>query len=121
VTTALLVVAALAALWRAERVLTAALKTKAELQVKELELQGRRVALEEKRMSASLEPDEIPIDLRARYMGETQDWAREQVRSLIQQLYAQHKNWDSVRADLTQLDAESASASGGWSQTTVMS
>lgn len=82
-----------------------------------LALEERRLALEEKRLSANLEPEEIPIDLQMRYNGETEVWAREQVKGLIQELFGRHKNWDAVRAELQRLDSVANGSEAGWSQT----
>lgn len=82
-----------------------------------LALEERRLALEEKRLASNLEPEEIPIDLQMRYNGETEPWAREQVKGLIQELFGRHKNWDAVRAELQRLDSVANGAEAGWSQT----
>lgn len=87
------------------------------LEERKLALEERRLAMEEKRLAANLEPEEIPVDLQMRYNGETEPWAREQVKGLIQELFGRHKSWDAVRAELQRLDSVANGAEAGWSQT----
>lgn len=87
------------------------------LEERKLALEERRLAMEEKRLAANLEPEEVPVDLQMRYNGETEPWAREQVKGLIQELFGRHKSWDAVRAELQRLDAVADGSTAGWSQT----
>ena len=109
----------LGVLWRVEGVLRQAAEARRQLQERELALRERELALLEQRQAASLEPDEMPVDLMMRCAAETEDWAREQLRSLVQQLYSKHKNWDSVRTELMKLDMIASNADAGWSLTRV--
>ncbi len=101
----------------AAAVLTQWLRDRRAIEEKKLALEERRLALEEQRSASTLDPEEVPVDLQMRCNAETEDWAREQLRSLVTQLYAKHKNWDSVRTELYKLDMVSASAEHGWSIT----
>lgn len=92
-------------------------ETARALEERKLALEERRLAMEEKRLAANLEPEEIPVDLQMRYNGETEVWAREQVKGLIQELFGRHKNWDAVRAELQRLDSVANGSEAGWSQT----
>ena len=87
------------------------------LEGRRLDIEERRLRLDESRGAASLDPEEMPVDLLMRCEQETEEWAREQLRSLVRQLYAQHKNWDSVRLELSKLDMQAVHAEPGWSIT----
>lgn len=93
----------------------------AAVRAQELALEERRLAIEERRVVATLEPEGVPVDLLQRITAETEDWAREQVRTLVTQLYQRHGNWDTVRLELARADAVtlpmgwSQTRSGGWS------
>jgi hypothetical protein len=87
------------------------------IEERRLALEERRLAMEEKRLAANLEPEEIPADLQMRFTRETEPWAREQVKGLIQELFGRHKSWDAVRAELQRLDTVAEGSPAGWSQT----
>ena len=105
--------------WRVEAGVRLMAKQRVQLRERELALRERELALQEERQRASLDPEDMPIDLAMRCESETEDWARAQLRSLVQQLYGKFKNWDSVRTELMKLDMVSASAEHGWSLTRV--
>lgn len=107
--------------WRAERLARAVLEARQVARSRELAIAERRLTLEEMRQAAVLEPEEVPVDLRLRYEMETESWAKEQMRSLIRELYAEHKNWDAVRHQISHLDVAAGMQEPGWSQTQVLS
>ena len=84
-------------------------------------LEERRLALEEQRQAASEEMPEMPLDLVMRCNAETEIWAREQMRSVVSQLWVKHKNWDGVRTEMAALDAAAIALEMGWSQTNAVS
>lgn len=104
---------------RAEKVLGSVLMTRADIERRKLELEERKLVVEERRSPNSLEPEELPVDLQMRVAHETEPWAQEQVRSLIRQLYNEHKTWDAVRQALSHLDESTETRPAGWSQTVV--
>lgn len=106
-------------LWRVEAFVRQAATQKHQLQEREMALRERELALQEERQRATLDPEEMPVDLAMRCAAETEDWAREQLRSLVVQLYGKHKNWDSVRTELMKLDMVAANAEAGWSLTRI--
>lgn len=107
--------------WRAEAALRTLFAQRTRLQERELTLRERELAMLEERQAASLDPEEMPVDLLMRCAAETEDWARDQLRSLVQQLYMRHKNWDSVRTEMAKLDMAAAHADAGWSITRMAS
>lgn len=106
--------------WRLERFLRERQAVLTAAANRRLAMEERKLALEERRLAATLEPEDIPADLRVRFEGETEPWAREQMRSLIRELHNEYRNWDSVRQAMGQLDAQVAHREPGWSQTQVM-
>jgi len=117
--TLLLTAAGLLVAWRVEAALREMTRGRQVVHERELQLRERELALVEQRQTSALDPEEIPIDLAMRCNGETEPWAREQLRSLVQQLYGKHQHWDSVRTELMKLDMLSSSAETGWSITRV--
>lgn len=107
--------------WRAELLMRERMRIVRAQMEHAMAMRERELALEEARRAASLEPEDVPVDLRLRYERETEPWAREQMRALIRELHGQCKNWDGVRQALGQLDAQAAHLDRGWSQTTVLS
>jgi hypothetical protein len=43
-------------------------------------------------------PEPMPVDLEALAMGESEAWAQDQVKRVLNDLYAEHKDWTKVRA-----------------------
>lgn len=117
---ALWVVAGLLVVWRLERAARAVWRARLALQERELAIREREVSLTEQRQAMTLDAVDVPQDLQARIRAESELWAQEQLRSLIQQLYARHKDWDLVRAEVSAMDAASIMAEHGWSQTSVV-
>ena len=113
-------VAGLVVAWRLERAARAAWRARLALQERELAIREREVSLTEQRQALTLDAVAIPQDLQARIRAESELWAQEQLRSLIQQLYARHKEWDLVRAEVSAMDAAAIMAEHGWSQTSVV-
>lgn len=107
--------------WRLEGVVRAYLAQQREQTARELTIREREMTLAEKRAEGSEEMPALPLDLQVRVNTETEDWARDQVRSLVQQLWTKHKAWDPVRAELANLDAQAVMSELGWSQTRVVS
>lgn len=107
--------------WRAEMALRAVWRGRVALQERELALRERELALVEQRQTVSEELEELPADLQLRIRAESELWAQGQLRSLVQQLYARHKDWDMVRAEVSAMDAAAIMAEHGWSQTAVVS
>lgn len=91
------------------------------LRERQLALEERRLALEEQRVASNEDMPEMPLDLAMRCNNETEIWAREQMRSVVQQLWAKHKNWDGVRTEMAALDAAAVALEMGWSQTHAVS
>lgn len=83
------------------------------------DLATRHLQLEERRAASTLEPEELPVDLQMRVNRETEVWAREQVRAVVAELYARHKDWSAVRSELDRLDRSASASPTGWSQTEV--
>lgn len=108
-------------LWRVERFVRERQAILNAAAARRLAMEERKLALEERRLAATLEPEDIPADLRVRVDGETEPWARDQMRSLIRELHNEYRNWDSVRQALGQLDTQVAHREPGWSQTQVLS
>lgn len=109
------------ALWRVERFVRDRQTRLDAAAERRLAIEERKLALEERRLASTLEPEEVPADLRVRYELETEPWARDQMRSLIRELHNEYRNWDSVRQALGQLDTQVAHREPGWSQTQVLS
>ena len=118
-----MLVAMLAAvmLWRVERVVREYLQVRRETTTRELVLRERAQTLEETRAEGTEEMPPLPIDLQVRVHAETEGWAREQVRAIVQQLWNKHKAWDPVRSELANIDAASLMQDMGWSQSSVWS
>jgi hypothetical protein len=110
-----------AILWRLEGVVRVYLAQQRDREQRELGIREREVTLAERRAEGIEEMPPLPLDLQSRVNLETEDWAREQVRSLVQQLWTKHKHWDPVRAELANLDAQAVMSELGWSQTRVVS
>lgn len=109
------------AAWRTEQLLRLFLARRKQVEDREFTLRERHLALQEQRALPSPEIEEVPMDLQQRILGESELWARDQMRSLVQQLYAKHNDWDKVRAEVSAVDAAIVRASYGWSQTSVVS
>lgn len=107
--------------WRVEGLVRAWLGARRTLEERTLALRERELALAERRAEGSEEMPPLPLDLVSRVNGETEPWAREQVLSLVQQLWRKHKSWDPVRHELSTADAHAVIAELGWSQTGVVS
>lgn len=120
---ALAVVAAAAGVlgWRFDGLVRTWLASRRAVEERTLALRERELALAERRAEGSEEMPALPLDLLARVNGETEPWAREQVLSLVQQLWRKHKSWDPVRHELSTADAHAVIAELGWSQTGVVS
>lgn len=91
------------------------------LRERALALEERRLALEEKRQAALEDMPEMPLDLVMRCNNETELWAREQMRAVVQQLWAKHRSWDGVRTEVAALDAAAVALEMGWSQSPAVS
>jgi hypothetical protein len=107
--------------WRVEHIVRAWLASRDAFEARTLAIREREVALAEQRAQGSEEMPPLPLDLVGRVNGETEPWAREQVQSLVQQLWRKHKAWDAVRSELATLDAHAVMAEQGWSQTGLLS
>jgi hypothetical protein len=92
---------------------------RARIEERRLTLEERRLTLEEQRVAPPVDAEEVPVDLQLRINAETETWARESMQSLVRELYMKHRNWDSVRAEMGRLDAQTMLAPPGWSQTGV--
>jgi hypothetical protein len=108
---------ALVALWRGEQLYLDRAAAERELRQRALSLEERRVALEEARTRQTAATEDVPRDLLARIAQESEGWAREQVAALVQQLYAQHGEWDRVRVEVAARDRDATGTAPGWSQT----
>lgn len=109
------------ALWRVDRLWQRVHASRQAVQERELALREREMALMEKRVQEPDEAMQLPTDLQLRVNAESQQWAREQMLSLVRQLYGKHKNWDAVRMEVQQLDAQAVMAEFGWSQVSGVS
>lgn len=98
-----------------------ALRDRRVLTERRLALQERELALQERRAEGIEEMPPLPADLQMRVNAETELWARDQVRALVQQLWNKHKQWDAVRAEMSNADAAAVMQTFGWSQTSVLS
>lgn len=107
--------------WRVEAGLRALAAQRIKLQARELALAERRLALEEQRQAANEDMPAMPLDLVMRCNNETETWAREQMRSVVQQLWGKHRNWDGVRTEMAAMDAAALASEMGWSQTRQVS
>lgn len=107
--------------WRAERLLRGLWRDRQALAERTLALKERELALAEQRQAANEDMPEMPLDLQMRCGNESELWAREQMRSVVQQLWAKHRNWDGVRVEVAALDAASVALEMGWSQTQAVS
>lgn len=113
------VVGVVAVLWLRDR----QQRTQRELALDEqrVALEERRIALEEQRVAANEDMPAMPLDLVMRCNNETETWAREQMRSVVQQLWSKHRSWDGVRSEMAAMDAAALAAEMGWSQTKQVS
>lgn len=119
---ALLWVAVVAVIaWRVESVLRVRTAWRRHLEERELALRERELALTERRSAVMDEVPELPLDLKLRCNSETELWAKEQMRSVVEQLWRKHGDWDRVRSEVSQMDAQAVMAELGWSQTEVVS
>lgn len=109
----------LAAVWLRDR----QQRTQRELALDEqrLALETRRLALEEQRAAAIEDMPAMPLDLVMRCNNETETWAREQMRSVVQQLWAKHRSWEGVRSEMAAMDAAALASEMGWSQSRQVS
>lgn len=97
------------------------LRQRQATELRRLALEERRLALEERRQASHEDMPEMPLDLMMRCNNETELWAREQMRTVVQQLWAKHRTWDGVRTEMAALDAASVALEMGWSQSPAVS
>ena len=107
--------------WRADAALRVVWQRRLAVQERELALRERELSLKEQRQALAGSAEEVPADLQLRIRAESELWAQDQLRSLVQQLYARHADWDMVRAEVSAMDAAAIMAEHGWSQSSAVS
>lgn len=104
--------------WRIDGLIRSFMASRRAVEERTLSLRERELLLAERRAEGSEEMPALPLDLQARVNRETEPWAREQVSSLVQQLWRKHRAWDPVRHEMSTADAHAVISELGWSQIT---
>ena len=97
------------ACWRVGTLLALTINTtfgrKLDLEARRVAVEERKITLEELAKRPAKKAVPMPADLRNRIASYEEDWAQEAEERTIQVLYAEYDDWDLVRKNLRPLNS----------------
>ena len=74
-----------------------------DIKQRRVDIEERRLAIEEKAKAPPPRPEPMPSDLRSRIAAFDEDWAQEEETRRLSSLYAEFGTWEDVRKNLAPL------------------